>query len=99
MSNEVVSGGKYSSSSSNNSENNSGNGSSNGIVGFRGAFRFTKNAMISSFASGKKGRGVSTEQWADNKSNLTLLKWFPQPVMGPIKSWALRTTFIAQCHR
>ena len=71
MSSEVVAGGKDSGNSSSNSSS-----SSNGIAGFRGAFRFTKNAMISSFASGKKGRGVSTEQWADNKSNLTLLKWF-----------------------
>ena len=46
MSSEVVAGGKNSGNSSNSS-------SSNGIAGFRGAFRFTKNAMISSFASGK----------------------------------------------
>ena len=47
MSSEVVAGGKDSGNSSNSSS------SSNGIAGFRGAFRFTKNAMISSFASGK----------------------------------------------
>ena len=49
MSSEVVAGGKDSGNSSNSSS------SSNGIAGFRGAFRFTKNAMISSFASGKLG--------------------------------------------
>ena len=46
MSDDAVGGGKYSESSNGNS----------GLVGFRGAFRFTKNAMISSFASGKKSR-------------------------------------------
>ena len=51
MSSEVVAGGKDSGNSSNSSSS-----SSNGIAGFRGAFRFTKNAMISSFASGKKTR-------------------------------------------
>ena len=56
MSSDVVDGGKDSGSRSN---------SSNGIAGFRGAFRFTKNAMISSFASGKSIR-VSKSDDLDN---------------------------------
>ena len=57
MSDDAIGGGKCSDRSNGNS----------GLVGFKGAFRFTKNAMISSFASGKKERCDELEVYSTGR--------------------------------